>query len=116
LGKNEKAKVETQKEKDGLANLGKNMKTAEKNVAFLKDKLNKAREEGKAGHIITAYLREVRDAILEKCSGGRNKCSILDSQTQQSKKRRKDWAKHHVLSEWTWRFKKRSLEGNESLH
>ena len=51
---------------ENIADLGKNMKTAEENVAFWKEKLNKAREEGKAGHIITAYLREVRDAILEK--------------------------------------------------
>jgi uncharacterized protein YdbL (DUF1318 family) len=91
--KNEKAKVETQKEKDvhGLANLtakaiylkdkkpittaylrevrdanlGKNMKTAKENAAFWNAKLNKAKEEGKPGHIITAYLREVRDANLE---------------------------------------------------
>ena len=59
LGKNEKTKVETQKEKDGLANL-----TAK--AIYLKDKLPKAREEGKAGHITTAYLREVRDANLGK--------------------------------------------------
>ena len=91
LGKNEKTKVETQKEKDGLANLtakaiylkdkkpittaylrevrdanlGKNMKTAKENAAFWNAKLNKAKEEGKPGHIITAYLREVRDANLE---------------------------------------------------
>ena len=47
------------------ANLGKNMKTAKENAAFWNAKLNKAKEEGKPGHIITAYLREVRDANLE---------------------------------------------------
>jgi hypothetical protein len=67
--KNEKAKVETQKEKDVLANLGKNEKTK---VETQKEKDGLANLTAKAIYlkdkkpITTAYLREVRDANLEK--------------------------------------------------
>ena len=86
--KNEKAKVETQKEKDGLANLTakaiylkdkkpittaylrevrdanleKNVAAAETNVEFWTAKLDKAREEGKTGQNVTSYLRGLCDS------------------------------------------------------